>query len=161
MALPEQTINWEKFWRKRDSTPGRGTKFFFSQNRLYRLWDPTRHLFNSTGVYFPGIKRMGGRSQRPRGLRPRSAAACLLRSWVRIPPGAWMFVCCECCVLSGRGLCDELITCPEESYRMWCVIVCDLETSWMRGAWPTGSCGATNKQTKRLGVKLTANLYLL
>ena len=40
-----------------------------------------------------------------------------------------MFVCCECCVLSGRGLCDELITCPEESYRLWCVIVCDLETS--------------------------------
>jgi len=38
-----------------------------------------------------------------------------------------MFVCCECCVLSGRGLCDELITCPEESYRLWCVIVCDLE----------------------------------
>jgi hypothetical protein len=21
-------------------------------------------------------------------------------------PGACMFVCCECCVLSGRGLCD-------------------------------------------------------
>jgi hypothetical protein len=37
-----------------------------------------------------------------------------------------MFVCCECCVLSGRGLCDELITRPEESYRLWCV-VCDLE----------------------------------
>jgi hypothetical protein len=37
-----------------------------------------------------------------------------------------MFVCCEYCVLSGRGLCDELITRPEESYRMWCV-VCDLE----------------------------------
>jgi hypothetical protein len=31
----------------------------------------------------------------------RSAAARLLRLWVRIPPGAWMFVCCECCVLSG------------------------------------------------------------
>jgi hypothetical protein len=30
-------------------------------------------------------------------------------------------------VLSGRGLCDELITHPEESYRLWCVIVCDLE----------------------------------
>jgi hypothetical protein len=30
-------------------------------------------------------------------------------------------------VLSGRGLCDELITCPEESYRLWCVVVCDLE----------------------------------
>jgi hypothetical protein len=29
-------------------------------------------------------------------------------------------------VLSGRGLCDELITRPEESYRLWCVVVCDL-----------------------------------
>ena len=42
-----------------------------------------------------------------------------------------MFVCCECCVLSGRGLCDELITRPEESYRLYCVVVCDLETSRM------------------------------
>jgi len=32
-------------------------------------------------------------------------------------------------VLSGRGLCDELITRPEESYRLWCVVVCDLEIS--------------------------------
>jgi hypothetical protein len=38
-----------------------------------------------------------------------------------------MFVCCECCVLSGRGLCDELITRPEDSYRLWCVIVCYIE----------------------------------
>jgi len=34
---------------------------------------------------------------------------------------------CECCVLSGRGLCDELITRSVESYRLWCVVVCDLE----------------------------------
>jgi hypothetical protein len=27
-----------------------------------------------------------------------------------------MFVYCEYCVLSGRGLCDGLITRPEESY---------------------------------------------
>jgi len=32
-------------------------------------------------------------------------------------------------VLSGRGLCDELITRPEESYRLCCIVVCDLETS--------------------------------
>jgi len=38
-----------------------------------------------------------------------------------------MFVCCECCVLSGRGLCEKLITRPEESYRLWFVVVCDLE----------------------------------
>ena len=49
-----------------------------------------------------------------------------------------MFVCCECYVLSGRGLCDGLITRPEESYRLWCVVVCDLETSSrMRRPWPT------------------------
>ena len=65
-------------------------------------------------------------------------AARLLRLWVRIPPGAWMSVCCECRVLSGRGLCDEPITRPEESYRLWC----DLETSWMRRPWPTGRCWA-------------------
>jgi hypothetical protein len=28
-------------------------------------------------------------------------------------------VCCECCVLSGRGLYVGLITRPEESYRLW------------------------------------------
>ena len=58
-----------------------------------------------------------GRSQWPRGLRRGSAAARLLRLWVRIPPGTWIFVCCECCVLSGRGLCDELITRPEDLSR--------------------------------------------
>ena len=36
-------------------------------------------------------------------------------------------VCCQ-----GRCLCDELITRPEESYRLCCVVVCDLETSRMR-----------------------------
>jgi hypothetical protein len=34
-----------------------------------------------------------------------------------------MFVCCDCCVLSGSGLCDGLITHLEESYRLWCVVV--------------------------------------
>jgi hypothetical protein len=38
-----------------------------------------------------------------------------------------MFFYCECCVLSGRGLCDGLITRPEESYRLCRVVVCDLE----------------------------------
>jgi hypothetical protein len=30
-------------------------------------------------------------------LRRRSAAARLLRLWVRFPQSAWMFVCCVCC----------------------------------------------------------------
>ena len=58
------------------------------------------------------------RSAWPRGLRRRSAAARLLRLWVRIPPGAWMSVCCERSVLSVRRLWDQLITQPEESYRL-------------------------------------------
>jgi hypothetical protein len=45
-------------------------------------------------------------------------------------------VCCE-----GRGLCDEIITRSEESYRLCCVVVCDLETSLMRRSWPTGVRG--------------------
>jgi hypothetical protein len=39
-----------------------------------------------------------------------------------------MDVCFDDCV-SGIGLCDGLIIRPEESYRLCCVIVCDLETS--------------------------------
>jgi len=60
---------------------------------------------------------VSSRSQWPRGLRRRSAAARLLRSWVRILPGAWMSVVSVVCC-TGRGLCDELITRPEESYRL-------------------------------------------
>jgi hypothetical protein len=36
-----------------------------------------------------------------------------------------MSVSCDCCELSGRGLCDGLIPRPEESYRLWCVSECD------------------------------------
>jgi hypothetical protein len=88
------------------------------------------------------------RSQWPRCLRRRSAAVRLLRLWVRIPWGAWMFVCCECCVLSGRGLCDELITRTEESYRLWCVVVCDLKASRMRRPCSTGGL-LRQKQTNQ------------
>jgi len=36
----------------------------------------------------------------------------------KIPPEAWTTVYCECYMFSGRVLCDELITRPEESYRL-------------------------------------------
>jgi hypothetical protein len=54
--------------------------------------------------------------------------------------------CCERCVLLGRGLCVGLITGPEESYRLWCVVVCDLETSWMRRPWPNGGLSRSKKE---------------
>jgi len=48
-----------------------------------------------------------------------SGAVRLLRLRVRIPPAACMSVCCKCCVLSSRGLCDGPIPSPKEPYRMW------------------------------------------
>jgi hypothetical protein len=43
-------------------------------------------------------------------------------------PAGGIDVYFECCVLSGSGLCDGPIPRPEESYWLWCVIVCDLQT---------------------------------
>jgi hypothetical protein len=56
-----------------------------------------------------------------------------------------MAVSCECCVLSGKGLCVGLITRPEESYRLWRVVVCDREAPMMKRPWPTGGCCAIEK----------------
>jgi hypothetical protein len=116
---------------------------------------PTSNLLNYMFVYIYQCW-----SQWPCGLRSRSSAARLLQSWVRIPLGAWMFVYCECCVLSGRDLCDGLITRPEESYQLWRVVVCDQEASNTRrlkpatGLWKiqprwvvTQGKQTTNKQT--------------
>ena len=91
-------------------------------------------------LYLLGIRR----SHWPRRLRRRSTTARLLRSWFRIPLGAWMFVCCECCVLSSRGLCDGLITRPGESYRLWRVVVCDKETSHATRLKPARGLQNTN-----------------
>ena len=104
-------------------------------------------------IFFEDVSLLRCRSQWPRSLSRRSAAARLLRLWVRIPPGAWMFVYCECFVLSDRGLCHQLITRPEQSWRLWCVFVCDIETPWMRRPWPTGGCCAKKK-------KVTINVFL-
>jgi len=77
-----------------------------------------------------------------------------------------MSLCCECCVLSGRGLCDELITRPEESYRLWFVVVCDLETSWMRRPWPARVGPQRHRRRKSflyldLNTKLIKVLYTI
>jgi hypothetical protein len=52
------------------------------------------------------------------------------------------------CVLSGRGLCDKLITRPEESYGLWRVILYDQETLWYEEAIArAGLHSHRNKQT--------------
>jgi hypothetical protein len=67
-----------------------------------------------------------------------------------------MFVSFECCVLSGRGLCDELITCPEESYRLWCIIVCDLEN--LKNEEAMTRIGGCSSATAKKSVQLVINL---
>ena len=125
-------------WRKFSASPWAADAVRISRDydavwsqRNGREKDMAVRIDNSLLMFRYYVFVIPSRSQWPRGLRRRSAAARLLRLWVRIPPGAWMSVSCECRVLSGRGLCDELITRPEESYRLCCIVVCDLETSRM------------------------------
>jgi len=108
----------------------------FRSPRYLEQFSDTISLWISGTWIFKVIWKLANPSDRAVkavGLRPLACWDC-----VRIPPGAWMFVCCECCVLSDRGLCDELITRPEESCRLWCVVLCDLETSEIGRPWPTG-----------------------
>ena len=56
-------------------------------------------------------------------------------------------VCCQV-----ELSCDELITCPGESHWLWCVVVCDLETSWTRRIWPIrGLSRQKNQKTYFIG----------
>jgi hypothetical protein len=66
-----------------------------------------------------------------------------------------MFVCSECCVLSGRSLCDGLITRPEECYRLWRVVVCDHETSKTRRPKPATRLWKYNHELQRQENKQT------
>ena len=78
-------------------------------------------------------------------LRRGCAVARLLGLQVRIPP-AGMDVCIlwKFCVV--RGFCDGPIPRPEESYRLWRVILWDLETSRKRRPWPALGCCARKKK---------------
>jgi hypothetical protein len=72
-------------------------------------------------VQFSAVFFHSGRTQWRRGLRRGSAAALFLGLLFRIPPGAWMFVSCACCVLLCRGPWVGLNTRTKETYRVWCV----------------------------------------
>ena len=67
-------------------------------------WDNhTKRHDEAGGIY--SYHHELSRSQWPRGLRRRSAAARLLRLRVRIPAGALMSVCRECCVYCQVEVC--------------------------------------------------------
>lgn len=81
------------------------------------LWEPSKTWSSNLSPFI-----VTGRSRWLRGVRQASTALtrwdCGFVSW----RGAWMSVCCECCLLSCRGLCDGPIPRSEESYRL-CVSV--------------------------------------
>ena len=80
-------------------------------------WDPTAHPDE-----FKKHRISPGRSQWPSGLGCGFAGACLLRLRVRIPPGAWMSVSCECCVLSVE---KSLWRADHSSRGLLPIMVCD------------------------------------
>jgi hypothetical protein len=67
-----------------------------------------------------------------------------------------MSVCCECCVLSGRGLCVGLIIRPEESYRLCeCVWVRSLGLTMRKPYSSSLYCAmGRNSQSKKTAVPL-------
>jgi hypothetical protein len=48
----------------------------------------------------------------------------------------------------GSGLCDELITRTEKSYRVCVAPVCGLEILTLRWRWPHWGCCVTHKKNK-------------
>jgi hypothetical protein len=92
-------------------------------NPLNAELNPTCHLLALLGVHhFLHISR----------IKVKSLTLRLLKSYI--------YIYMECLFLMfpdhtrrrttvGRTPLDELIAHPEESYRLWCIVVCDLETS--------------------------------
>jgi len=92
---------------------------WYYQAEWFRLWS----VYLQENGEFYKVKSKHCRSQWLHGLWRRSVVTHLLRLWLQILPGAWVSACCECCLLSARGLCDELITHPEESFWLVCCLV--------------------------------------
>jgi hypothetical protein len=74
-------------------------------------------------VLFYRCKCTDCRTQWPHGIRRRSTATRLLRSWVRNPPGTWMFVCCVFCQVEVDAKSWSLVQrSPTDSGASLCVI---------------------------------------
>ena len=89
--------------------------------------------FNQTSFFSTNFSKNYRRiiSKKPVPVAERSKARVYGRSLAGIAcsnPAGGMDGC-PLCVLSGTGLCEGLITRPEESYRLRCTLVCDLGSS--------------------------------
>jgi len=70
----------------------------------------------------------------------------LVGLWAQIPSEEWISLFCECCMLSGRGLCVGLITRPEESYQVYYVSFrsCSLDYEGVLAHWELLRNGGNN-----------------
>ena len=73
------------------------------------------------------------------------------------PPGAWIFVSREYCVLSGGGLCLGLVTSPEESYWVWCASL-SVITKPHKGR-PLHGMGSKSQRRNKTPVLLIASVW--
>jgi hypothetical protein len=116
-------------------------------------------LFGHSAVHLTAATGAECRSQWPCGLRRRSSAARLLRSWVRNQPGAWMFVCLSvvCCQVEISAMDWSLVQrSPTDCGGLLCVIKKprnEEAKSRYRAVENTTTMGCnarkTNKQTNR------------
>jgi hypothetical protein len=151
VAVPAGTIysgHWVGGWvgpragldvsAKRSCLFKRNCKRSIAWHRTFEVlfWHLTVIVKLLTKCLYVGMRR---RSRWPRRLRREYAVARLPGLRVSNPCGEHgCFVCCDCCALSGRGLCDELITRPEESYRLRSVWILILKPRHWGGLGPLG-----------------------
>jgi len=100
------------------------------------------------------------RSQWPRGLRRRSADPRLLRLWVRIPPGAWMFVSVVCWKVEVFATSRSLVQrSPTDCGASLCVWSRNLMNEDALVQWGGGGL-SPYKQTHNIVVRVIHNLGL-
>ena len=92
----------------------------------------------STRLFHPSAKALvwGHSLARIVGSNPARVDGCL--------------VSCDCCAWSGRGLWEGPIIRPEESYRVWCVVMWCRNLKKMRRPWTALGPGATEKKKLKL-----------
>jgi hypothetical protein len=101
---------------------------------------------------WPVLGRRATKKKKNVGLLPLACRNCGLKSH----RGTWASVCCECCVLLDRSLGNELITRPERSYRLWCVVVCSRNLVNEEALAHWGAVAPkTNKHTKKISETIT------
>jgi hypothetical protein len=71
----------------------------------------------------------------------------------RIPLRAWIFFYCVCCVLSGRGMCDELVTRPRG---VLTTVACRVTRSQKKRAEPLGDACLKNQHSNLVQKKVAS-----